>query len=73
MIDHYSIMDNFKKNQEKNKNRLRTIYPKTQENFKNSKPWVQFYLFLELKTISSIKKFLCFKNLVNNLILALNK
>ena len=29
-----------------NKNKLRTIYPKNHENFKNSKPRVQFYWFL---------------------------
>ena len=30
-------MENFLKNREKNKNKLRTIYPKNHENFKNSK------------------------------------
>ena len=38
-------MENFKKSGE-NKNKLRTIYPKNHENFKNSKPRVQFYWFL---------------------------
>ena len=33
------------KNREKNKNKLRTIYPKNHENFKNNKPKVQFYWF----------------------------
>ena len=34
-------MENFKKSGE-NKNKLRTLYPKNQENLKNSKPRVQF-------------------------------
>ena len=33
----------------KNKNKLRTIYPKNHENFKNSKPRIQFYWFLHIK------------------------
>ena len=33
----------------KNKNKLKTIYPKNQENFKNSKPKVHFYWFLYKK------------------------
>ena len=32
-----------------NKNKLRTIYPKNHENFKNSKPMVQFHWFLYKK------------------------
>ena len=38
-------MENLKKSVE-NKNKLRTIYPKNKDNFKNSKPRVQFYWFL---------------------------
>ena len=45
IIDHYSVTEN-KKNSKKNKTKLRTIYPKNYENFKNSKPRVQFYWFL---------------------------
>ena len=37
------------KNSKKNKNKLRTTYPKNHENFKNSKPRVQFYWFLQKK------------------------
>ena len=44
IIDHYCIMKNFKKLGKNNK--FRTIYSKTFENFKNSKPRVQFYWFL---------------------------
>ena len=40
IIDHYCIMENFKKSRE-NKNKLRTIYSKNYENFKNRKPRVQ--------------------------------
>ena len=36
---------------EKNKNKLRIIYPKNYENFKNSKPKVRFYWFLEFRWI----------------------
>ena len=36
-IDHYCIIENFKKI-EKNKNEIRTTYPKNHEHFKNSKP-----------------------------------
>ena len=41
----YSSMENL----EKNWGRIRTIYPKSHENFKNSKPRVQFYWFLYKK------------------------
>ena len=41
-------MENKKKLGE-NKNKLRTLYPKNHENFKNSKPKVQFYWFLYKK------------------------
>ena len=36
-------------------NKLRTIYPKNHENFKNSKPRVQFYWFLQKEYNSQIK------------------
>ena len=36
-----------KKKLGENKNKLRTIYPKNQENSNNSKPRVQFYWFLK--------------------------
>ena len=39
-------MDNSKKISLKSKSRLRTIFPKNNENFNSSKPRVQFYLFL---------------------------
>ena len=43
IIDHYSLYhENLKKKSGKNMNRLRTIYPKIHENFKNSKPRVQY-------------------------------
>ena len=45
-IDHYCIMEKFKKKSGANENKLRTIYPKNYENFKNSKPRGQFYWFL---------------------------
>ena len=45
IIDHYCNMDNFKKLGE-NKNKLRTINPKSHKNFKNRKPRVQYYWFL---------------------------
>ena len=35
----------------KNKNKLRTLYTKTHENFKNSKPRVQFYWLLQKNSI----------------------
>ena len=38
-------MENLK-NPGENKNKLRTIYPKNHENFKNNKSRIQFYLFL---------------------------
>ena len=41
IIDHYWIMENFKKSGE-NKSKLRTLYLKNHENFTNSKPRVQF-------------------------------
>ena len=34
--------EKLRKKSGKNKNKLRTIYPKNHENFKNSKPRVQF-------------------------------
>ena len=37
IVVHYHIIENLKKNLEKNKNKLITIYPKNHENFKNSK------------------------------------
>ena len=44
IIDHYSIMENLKKSEKnKSKLKLRTIFPKNYEDFKNSKPRVQFY------------------------------
>ena len=42
IIDHYCIMEDLIKSGE-NKNKLRIMYPKNHENFKNSKPRVQFY------------------------------
>ena len=45
ITDYYCIMKNLKKLGE-NKNKLRTIYPKNHENFKNSRLRVQFYWFL---------------------------
>ena len=39
IIGHYYIMESLKKSG-KNTNKLRTIYPKNQENFKNNKPRV---------------------------------
>ena len=44
IMGHYSMMVNYNKNQKKNK--LRTIYSKNHENFKSSKPRLQFYWFL---------------------------
>ena len=46
IIDHYCVMENLKKKSGKNKNKLRIIYPKNHENFKNCKPRVQLYWFL---------------------------
>ena len=43
-------MENFKK-VGKNKNKLRLMYPKNPENFKNNKPSVQFYWFLYKKRV----------------------
>ena len=48
IIDHYCFMENFKK-VGKNKNKLRLMYLKNPENFKNNKPSVQFYWFLYKK------------------------
>ena len=39
VIDHYSIMSKFLKHLRENKNKLRAIYPKNHDNFKNSKNW----------------------------------
>ena len=52
IIDNYYTMENLKK-MEENKIKLRTIYPKNNENFKNSKPRVQF--------IGSCKKMIVMK------------
>ena len=42
---------------EQNKNKLRrTIHPKDHENFKSSKPRVQFYWFLKKECIVCLKK-----------------
>ena len=46
-------MENLK-NIGKSKNKLRTIYPKNHESFKNSKPRVQFYWFLSKKECSAL-------------------
>ena len=43
-------MENYKKTGE-NKNKLRTIYPKNHENFKNRKPRVQLYWFLQKRRV----------------------
>ena len=43
----------FKKSRE-NKNKLKTIYPKNHENFKNSKSKVQFYWFVNKKECTVI-------------------
>ena len=51
IIDHYCIMENFKKSGE-NDNKVRTIYPKNHENFKSSNPRVQFYWFLYKKVVA---------------------
>ena len=56
IIDHYCIMENFKK-LGKNKNKLRAIYPKNHENFKNSKPRVQFYWFLYKKRLYHVLQY----------------
>ena len=45
ILDRYCIMQNLE-NIGKTKNKLRTIYPKNHESFKNSKRRVQFYWFL---------------------------
>ena len=41
----------FKKKSGENKNKLRTIYPKNHENFKNRKPRVQLYWFLQKRRV----------------------
>ena len=46
IIDNYCITENKKG---KNKNKLRTTFPKNHEKFKNSKPRVQLYWFLYKK------------------------
>ena len=53
-------MENLKKKKKsgKNKNKLRTIYPESDENFKNSKPRVQFYWFLFKKKCKEVYHFL---------------
>ena len=78
IIDHYCIMENFKKNQEKIRINyeqhtlklmkiLRTVNHGSNFTGSYKKKGV------EEKTIPFIKKFLCFKNLVKNLILTSNK
>ena len=42
-FDHYPYHGIFKKKSGKNKNKLIATYPKNHENFKYSKPMVQFY------------------------------
>ena len=42
------------KKSQKTKNKLRIIYPKSHESFKNSKPKVQFYWFLYKKECSAL-------------------
>ena len=49
--DHYCIMENQKKKLGENKNKLKAIYPKNHEFFKNSKPRVQFLLVLIKKRV----------------------
>ena len=43
---HYCIKTKNKKKLRKNKNKLRTIYPKIRENVNNRKPRVPLYWFL---------------------------
>ena len=50
ITDHYCIMEKKFKKSGKNKNNLKTIYPKNHENLKNTKPRVQFHLFLWKKS-----------------------
>ena len=45
-MHHYCIME-IKKNQEKNKNKLRIISPKNHENFKDSKPRVVLLVLIK--------------------------
>ena len=52
-IDHYCIMENSEK-WKKNKEKIRTIYPKSHEKFKNSKFRGQFYWFLLKKESTEI-------------------
>ena len=47
----------FKKESGNDKSKLRTIYPKNHEKFKNSKPRVQFYWFLLKKECTVITVF----------------
>ena len=51
IADHFCIIENFKKISGKNKNKLRTMYPKNPENFKNSKSRVQIYRFLSKRKV----------------------
>ena len=44
--DHYCTEGKIEKKLGKNKNKVRTIYPKNHENFKNRKSRVKFYWFL---------------------------
>ena len=53
---------NFFTKSEKNKNKLR-IYSKNYENFKNSKPKVQFYWFLEFRWILIRHSFVSYQDL----------
>ena len=46
-----------KKKSRESKNKLRTIYPKNHEDFKNSKPRVQFFWFLYEKRVYCIFPF----------------
>ena len=46
----------FKKESKKNKNKLRTVYTKNHENFKSSKPKVQFYGFLHEKECNTLSE-----------------
>ena len=50
IIDHYCIMKNYKKLGE-NRSKLRTMYPKNHENFKNSKPKGPVLLVLIKKSV----------------------
>ena len=56
-LDHkslYTVLWKIKKRSRENKNKLRTIYPKSHGNFNNSKPRLQFYWFLYKKSVRSL-------------------